>query len=205
MSGYNHDGQNSTAVMNPIYQVASLLTQIPVLAVVLTATLAWFGVLQQQDMLWIIVTLLLLSLVPLLYGAFVYKTKRISNADITKRKERVIPFFIITLTYGVYLLVVLLLHAPEIFKTLALHYFILALLLSVVTVWWKASVHTAGITQFVILLMLLVSSQALFLSPLIVLVGWMRIRMKSHTIGQVIGGIIVAIAGTLAAASLTAS
>ena len=176
---------------NVIFQISSLFLQVPVLVIFLVIILLDSGMVQSQDLSWIVVTLVLLSLLPLLYGAFVYKTKRISNADITDRKERVLPFFIITFVYGVYLLVTILFDAPWIFKTLATHYFILALILSLVTIWWKVSVHTAGATLFVALLAILIGSQALILSPLIILTGWLRITMKSHNFGQVLGGVIV--------------
>lgn len=191
------------AEANTFYQVASLLLQVPVLAVALILVLAWSSVLPTQELPWIIVTLLHLSLLPLLYGAFVYKTRRISNAEITERKERLIPFFIITLIYGVYLLATILFDAPEIFTTLAVYFFTLALLLSVVTIFWKVSVHTAGATQLVLLLTILISSQALILSPLIALTGWLRIKMKSHDIWQVLGGIAVALASAFIATRIT--
>ncbi|MEK7165119.1 MAG: hypothetical protein AAB779_04175, partial [Patescibacteria group bacterium] len=151
-------------VANAFYQVASLFFQVPVLAVALIIVLIQFDVLQFKYFPWVIVTLLHLSLLPLLYGAFVYKTKRISNADITERKERVIPFFVITLVYGVYLFVTIMFDAPTIFKTLAVHYFILALILSIMTVFWKVSVHVAGVTQVVVLLSILISSWVFFIS-----------------------------------------
>lgn len=181
------------AETNAFYQVTSLLLQVPVLAVALIVILVWSGVLPSQEWPWLLVTLLHLSFLPMLYGAFVYKTKRISNADITERKERLVPFFVVTLIYGIYLLVTMLFDAPDIFKMLAVYYFTPALILSMVTVFWKVSVHTAGVTQLVALLMIIFGSQALILAPLILLTGWLRIKMKSHTIWQVLGGIVVAL------------
>ncbi len=188
---------------NAFFKISSLLLQVPVLAIALIIILVWSGVLPTQNLSWIIVTLLFLSLLPLLYGAFVYKTKRISNAEITKQKERLVPFFIITLIYGIYLLTTVLFDAPEIFKTLAVYFFVLALLLSTVTIFWKVSVHTAGATQFVLLLTILIGSQALILSPLIFLTGWLRIRMKSHDIWQVLGGIVIALVSIVVAAQIS--
>ena len=72
-------------------------------------------------------------------------------------------------------------------------------MLSTVTIFWKVRVHTAGITQFVVLLAILIGSQALVLSPLIILTGWLRIRMKSHDIWQVLGGIGIALVSVLIA------
>lgn len=185
------------------YYITSLLLQVPVLAFALIIILLWFGVLSLQDYGWVIVMFLHLSLLPLLYGAFVYKTRRISNADITQRKERIIPFFVITFIYGGFLLISTLFNAPEIFTTVSVYFFTLALLLSVITIFWKISVHSAGITQFVILLLLLIGSQALVLLPLILFTGWLRIRMKSHDFWQVLGGIAVALASAFVATQIT--
>lgn len=189
--------------MNKFFQIASLFLQVPVLAVVLIIALVWFGVVRQQEGMWVIVALIHLSFLPLFYGAFVYKTKRISDSEITERKERLVPFLIITLIYGVYLLETIFFDAPLIFKTLAIQYFMLALFLSTITIVWKASVHAAGITQFIALLVLLIGSQALVLTPLMVFVGWLRIKMKSHDIWQVLGGIVVALVSVLIATKIS--
>lgn len=182
-----------------LYHVASLLLQVPVLAVFLFIALTWYGMIEFQNLSWILVTLVHLSLLPLLYGAFVYKTRRISDSEIMVRQERILPFFVITFIYGVYLLETVLFDAPLLFKTVAAHFFITALTLSTITLFWKVSVHTAGITQLVLLLAILIGGQALILSPLIVLTGWLRIKMRSHNIWQVLGGIGVALISTLLA------
>lgn len=187
---------------NAFYYIVSLLLQVPVLTIVLIITLTWSGVLPSQELSWLLVTLLHLSALPMLYGAFVYKTKRISNADITERKERVLPFIVIMFIYGVYLLETIFFDAPAIFETLAVYFFTLAFLLSVVTIFWKVSVHTAGVTQFVALLTILIGSQALLLSPLIVFTGWLRIKMRSHDIWQVLGGVVVALVGVFIASNI---
>lgn len=190
---------------SPAHRFVSLLLQVPVLAALLIVALIWSGKMQSHHLSWIAVTLVHLSLLPLLYGAFVYKTKRISDSEIMARQERITPFFIITLTYGAFLLETLIFNAPAIFLTLATHFFITALILSIITIFWKVSVHAAGITQFVALLTLLVSSQALILFPLILLTGWLRIKMQSHDVWQVLGGIIVALVSVFIATNAAGS
>lgn len=196
---------NRDMAVKDVFQIAaSMFLQIPVLAAVLIVILAWSNRLPSESTIWVIfLTLGHLSLLPLLYGAYVYKTRRISNADITERTERVIPFFVVTLFYLAYLLEMFLFDAPAIFQALAVHFFGLALLLSVVTTFWKVSVHTAGATQFVLLLMIIFGSPALIASPLIVLTAWLRITMKSHDIWQVFGGIIVAAVSVLLAVTIS--
>src|SRR5688572_25292290 len=121
----------------PLYRLASLFLQVPVLAAFLVVVLTWYDVVQSQNVFWIVVTLVHLSLLPLLYGAFVYKTKIISDSEIMTRQERIQPFFIVTLIYGAFLIEALLFNAPDIFATLAVHFFVTALALSIVTVFWK--------------------------------------------------------------------
>jgi hypothetical protein len=181
------------ADLRKVLTIASLLLQVPVLAFFLIVALIWRDVIPLQNLSWIVVMLAHLSVLPLLYGAFVYKTRRISDSEIMTRHERVVPFFVVTVVYGIYLAETILFGAPGIFKTLALHFFLTALLVSTITLFWKVSVHTAGVTQFVALLVLFAGNQALFLSPLIVLTGWLRMKMRSHDVWQVLGGIAVAL------------
>ena len=173
------------------------------MAVALIVILIWYGVVPSYNLSWIVVTLIHLSLLPLLYGAYVYKTKRISDSEIMARQERILPFFVITFMYGLYVAETLLFNAPDIFKTLAFHFFVLALVLSTITLFWKVSVHTAGATQFVLLLVLLIGNNALVLAPLVAFTGWLRIKMRSHDIRQVLGGIVVAAASAVVAISLS--
>lgn len=194
---------NRDMAVKNVFQITSLFLQVPVLVAVLVTLLIWFNKFPSGSLLWVTLALIHISVLPLLYGAYIYKTRRISNADITERSERIIPFFIVTIFYLANLLETFLFNAPEIFKILAIHFFTLALLVSIVTVFWKVSVHTAGATQFVLLLMIIFGSQALIVSPLIVLTAWLRITMKSHNIWQALGGSIAAAASFLIAAIFT--
>ncbi len=175
-----------------IYQLISLIFQIPILTIFLLISLLVFNKLSYQNLDWIIVTSIFLTLIPSIYGLFIYFTNRISDENITDRKERVIPFFIITLIYEINLLLTITLKSPEIFKLIAVNYFLLSLIFTIITIFWKISIHVAGITNFVILLTILTNYQALILSPLIILIGWVRIKIKSHNFRQVLGGFLVA-------------
>jgi hypothetical protein len=74
-----------------------------------------------------------------------------------------------------------------------------------VSQFWKVSLHVGGTTGVVGLLWLLAgpaSGAALLWTPL--LVGWARLRLRRHDLGQVVGGIALGTAAVVAAHALLA-
>ena len=53
---------------------------------------------------------------------------------------------------------------------------------------FKISIHAAGMAGTVSILTIVFGGWALLLSPLVPLVGWARVRIAHHTLGQVIAG-----------------
>ena len=65
-----------------------------------------------------------------------------------------------------------------------------------ITLVWKISVHAAVASGTVVVLALVFGPAAAVLALLVVLVGWSRVALGDHTVGQVVGG---ALAGGLVA------
>jgi membrane-associated phospholipid phosphatase len=65
-----------------------------------------------------------------------------------------------------------------------------------ITLAWKISVHAAVASGTVVVLTLVFGPVAAVLALLVVLVGWSRVALGDHTVGQVVGG---ALAGGLVA------
>jgi|GEM_PF-3303855 len=179
--------------MGKIFEkLVSLTFQIPVLVAVLLL-LNYFVKPDGKNTEWTIMAFLFLSFAPTLYGFCIYRNKTISDQNIINRHERIFPFFIITLIYGINLFLTLIFSGPEIFKYIAINYFLLALVLSCITVFWKISVHVAGITNFLFFLMTFLDSRAIYFLPLIALVTIMIIKSRYHTFWQVFAGMTVGI------------
>ncbi|GHO57750.1 hypothetical protein KSB_62250 [Ktedonobacter robiniae] len=64
---------------------------------------------------------------------------------------------------------------------------------AVITQYWKISLHLVGIAGAVTVCCLLWGPLCLFLSSLVVLVGWARWRLHAHTWFQALAGTILAI------------
>ncbi|RAG84325.1 hypothetical protein DN069_17715 [Streptacidiphilus pinicola] len=68
------------------------------------------------------------------------------------------------------------------------------LALMVITFFWKVSVHGAVAGGSLGVLMTVFGPWMLMLSPLVALIGWSRVRLCCHTVGQVAVGMLVGVA-----------
>ncbi|MEU7864838.1 phosphatase PAP2 family protein, partial [Nonomuraea sp. NPDC049141] len=63
--------------------------------------------------------------------------------------------------------------------------------------WWKMSIHSAVAAGTVVVLVLTFGAGLLATAPLLALVGWSRVRLRDHTVPQVVAGLAL---GALVAA-----
>ena len=168
-----------TEVFAPLPTVALLLV---VIAVHATTSLV-------EALTWVVVTVALVSLVPLAYVLWGVRGRRLSDRHVGMREQR--PH-VLAIAIGSATLSLVLLGlggAPrELFALVAA--MIAGLISSLcVTLVWKISIHTAVVTGVVVVLTLVYGQWALALSPLIALVCWARVELRDHTIAQVIAGV----------------
>lgn len=148
-----------------------------------------------------IVVLLLLFLFEMviptivLYGLF--KLKMISDIDIINRKERLLPFLLVTICFSIAVII------SRQFGNIFLYNFQLILFITMlasfaITLFWKISLHM-GIST-VTLCFLLAFSGVQFLPFIIILplIYWSRLYLKRHTHAQLIAGFVVNAGMTLA-------
>jgi len=136
-------------------------------------------------------TLLTLAIAVLPLLAFItLQTKREAFADdqVPKQHLRNQVYLVGNACLLVCLLILVLWRAPRSLVTL-----LLAMLTSNATATglnlrWKVSVHTGSVAGAAVSLLALVGPPALPLLVLIPLVGWTRVALRRHTLGQVIAG-----------------
>jgi len=66
-----------------------------------------------------------------------------------------------------------------------------------ITRYWKISLHLVGIAGAVTAFVLLFGPRLLWLTPLVVLVGWARFQVRAHTILQAMAGTALAVSVTV--------
>lgn len=134
--------------------------------------------------------------VPALIIVFLLQTKRISNFNISDRKERTIPFLCVFCCYV--LCAIVLLSSP--LKSSFISIFIIGsaisiLFLTIISVWWKISAHLTGIGGLCgtilgscLWLNFIPLNLFVFCILLAGILAYARIELKEHTLTQTIGG-----------------
>jgi len=144
----------------------------------------------------VIISLLLTVIIPAILFLFFFKMGWISDLNLTVRKERVMPTFIVSLLF--FVLYYLVRNSPEIskdFVSILLGSIIGVLMANVVTVFWKISIHSLGVFGVVGSLVALFYAAKeplpdvvyLFIA-IAIIVGVSRIVLKRHTPMQVVVG-----------------
>jgi hypothetical protein len=137
-------------------------------------------------------------LTPLLDLAWLLRTGRISDFHLARRSERTRPFVVSILSTTVALGLLAWLDAPPLFVALVRACLLQALLLFAITLAWQISIHSAAAAGLATLAVLGVglTAGAAALVVLVPVVGWARLHLRRHTLGQVLAGAAVG-SGTL--------
>src|ERR1700730_3249111 len=142
------------------------------------------------------VGVLCFTVAPLSFVLYLYLTGRISDFDMSERPERERVFAGFVVIYLIAALSLSLVRAPVQLQAITWGYWGTALASMVITRWWKISTHAFGITGPFAAMFVLFHLQPLPYVALVPLVGWARLYLRSHTIGQVLGGAALALANT---------
>ncbi|MBM3699367.1 MAG: hypothetical protein FJW68_00410 [Actinobacteria bacterium] len=156
------------------------------------------GSIQAQILPAFFVSYFFIAAIPYSFILLLYKTGRISDLQIPKRKERLLPLLIINICVISGFLVLLFLKSSALLKTVYLIYLLGLPVISIITVFYKISFHSSYITMFSLIYLMVFGKWAIATLLLIPLVSWSRVKLRRHTTGQVLLGIAV-----ISAVSLT--
>ncbi|MBA3944643.1 MAG: hypothetical protein H0X37_08790 [Herpetosiphonaceae bacterium] len=142
---------------------------------------------------------LIVAGLPLAYVLWLVRCGVVTDIHLPLRRERVGPIIASLLAALGAMLLGYKLAAPLLIQRLLSVYAAQALILGVITLWWKISFHAAAVGFFVGVALALGGTTLAPLLGLVPLVGWARLTLHRHTPRQVIAG---AILGLLTAALL---
>lgn len=137
---------------------------------------------------WAMLCILFGMIIPFIYIFFLYRKNKIYDIHMPDRKNRMKPMVFTIISNIAGFTVLYLLKAPFFLRTLCILSIISTSILTVITIYWKISLHTSWITSIVITFNVLLGPWMLLLLPLIPIIGWARVRVKRHTKPQVILG-----------------
>lgn len=139
----------------------------------------------------IVILFLIDGLIPFIYFVHLLRAKEISDWDTTKRTQRFRLYGFVILVHAIGVMFAWILGKIILAKIL-FAFWILALAFSLITLFWKISIHTGVSSAAVAFLMILAGSRMAGLFILVLLIGWARIVIKKHTLAQALAGMILA-------------
>lgn len=119
----------------------------------------------------------------------IYWSKRLNtDRDISNRQDRFIPLIVGIISYFIGFLVSLTLNINDFLTALLLCYSINTGVVLLITVKWKISVHTTGLSGPVGALILLLGPIGALFGILYPILIWSRVTLNKHTLAQAIAG-----------------
>lgn len=107
------------------------------------------------------------------------------------REGRQVPLLLCLASTAVGLLILLLGHAPRDVLALDVAMLVTLITCTVITRWWKISLHSAVAGGAAATLVLIYGRWALVTVPVVALVAWARVVVRDHTLAQVVAGALV--------------
>lgn len=131
------------------------------------------------------------TLAPMLLIYGLKKIGKVSDYNITFREQRFLPLLVLTFVNVLGYEFMLQLQAPRLLTGILLFNAVNTVLILLVTLQWKISIHLFTLTAGIALLFLKFGAVALWLFMLVPLLMWSRIQLKAHNFMQtLVGGII---------------
>ncbi len=139
-------------------------------------------------------TLFFLTLGPMVYILIGVRKGWLSDVDVSRRTERAGPFLFGITSVALGLILLRYVHAPKNLETLLLITTISGVIMLIVTLWWKISIHASSMAGATTMLTVLYGAVMLPTFLLLILVSWSRVILRRHTTAQVIAGSLLSIA-----------
>jgi membrane-associated phospholipid phosphatase len=189
--------RNNYKAKDRVANIVSTLSNAPLIALFVFIGLGYYFLSGADFITVTLVTVCFSVVIPSIIAYAWIKNKDL-ELDMPNKEDRLYPLFWILLSY---LLGVLVLHnisAPPVITVLMFCYFSNTLVVLIISLFWKISIHSVGIAGPVAILIYVFGYSGLLFLLLIPLVMWSRLFLKRHTRNQVIAGASMGFALTAA-------
>jgi membrane-associated phospholipid phosphatase len=139
------------------------------------------------------VSLIFGGILPMLIIFLMLRAGIIHDIYASDRQTRLKPFLGAILSYSLGVAVLLLMNAPRDITALMACYSFNTLVMMLISLKWKISIHASGISGPFTFLVFVLGPVFLPLYLLILPVGWARIELNAHSLSQVLAGFLLTI------------
>jgi hypothetical protein len=144
---------------------------------------------REQALTWAGVYILMVCILPIIYIGWMVRRGKITDVHMRVRSQRILPFLVSLVSTAIAWWSLRALGAPPVIPLLALSSLAQIGLMALITLVWQISMHMMSIASaFVTTGLLFGVLPALIVLPLIFVVAAARLKLKRHTMMQVLGG-----------------
>ncbi len=136
-------------------------------------------------------TYLLAVGVPMIYLFRLLRQNKITDINVHLREQRARPLLVTIASLAFLVPVLVLGHAPQPMIVLAIASLIQAILIFLITLRWKISMHSATSAGMTVLILNIAGPAAAPVALSIPLIVWSRVKLRRHTLMQTIAGALL--------------
>ena len=182
----SHRRWNAEAMARTV-SIALIPPTVSTLAFTLLVLAYQHGSSQHRVLVWL-VAVLCSGVLQMLHVLRLRREQKVTAYDVPERLQRTGPYLLSAAISFAGLAILLFLGASFPVWSLMWCYTINTLLLAAINRSWKISAHLMGLTGPVTALYPLLGSVVFSAVPVAVLLGWARVRLRAHTLPQVVAG-----------------
>jgi membrane-associated phospholipid phosphatase len=164
----------------------------PLVGILTAIAFIYYTVPQPQTVLfWLAWALPLICLPPLAYVIWLVRTGELADIHMPDRSSRIKPLTVILGWSIISLLTLHFLGAPAVLILVMVATMAYMMVMSAVTLFWKISFHSSAVAAAASVGLVasgLTTGWTLSALMLIPIVGWARVRLRRHTLSQVLAG-----------------
>lgn len=137
-----------------------------------------------------LVTMCFAVVIPSIIAYAWIKNKNL-EIDMPHKEDRLYPLLWILLSYLLGVIILFIISAPPVITVLMFCYFSNTLVVLLISMFWKISIHAVGVAGPVAFLIYVFGYPGLIFLLLIPLIMWSRLYLKRHTLSQVTAGSVL--------------
>jgi membrane-associated phospholipid phosphatase len=173
-----------------IAHIISNIAQAPLLAIPTFVLINYFSLSFDRFLMTTVICILFAGVLPILVVGLWSKNKG-SEKDLPRKEERIVPLLIVIALYLVGAVVLYLSSAPLLATILMFCYFSNTLIVFVINIFWKISIHSMGVSGPTTALIFAFGLPGALPALILPFVMWSRVYLKRHTRGQVFMGALL--------------
>jgi len=126
------------------------------------------------------------------FSILYFYRKKVVDLYVLKREART-PFYLIAIASYSFAAIIFFATNTKIMFLLALGSLFVTIILMGVNLFWKVSIHCAGVSGPIFALIFVFGINAIPLTSIVGVVSWSRIKLKNHTFAQTLAGTLISL------------